>query len=265
MGAAIRFEEVSKAFSLEDPYQRYTTLKRWLTEMVSNRPRPSRGFHQALQAVSFEVAAGETFGIIGRNGSGKSTLLRLAAGIYRSDSGRVMIGGRLAALLELGGGFHPEFTGRENVRLEGILLGLSPAEIRSRMDEIVQFANLGEYIDQPVRTYSAGMFMRLAFSIAIRVQPQILLLDEILAVGDEVFVEKCRKALKEMQSGGMTIILVTHDLGAVEEWCDRVLWLDKGRVRVIGSPHEVVRAYHEAWSGNKAEEQPAEEQPAPPP
>jgi lipopolysaccharide transport system ATP-binding protein len=262
VGTAIRFQEVSKAFSLSESHQRHTTLKAWLSELARARGAPPRKFHRALENVSFEVLEGETLGIIGFNGSGKSTILRLAARIYRPDSGRITISGRVAALLELGGAFHPDFSGRENVALEGIMLGLSPAEIRERMDEIVEFAGLGDYIDQPVRTYSTGMFMRLAFSIAVRVRPEILLLDEILAVGDEAFVEKCRKSLEEMQARDMTIVLVTHDLRAVERWCDRALWLDRGMVRMLGSPGEVVRAYHEASAayreahGRRAEEQP---------
>jgi homopolymeric O-antigen transport system ATP-binding protein len=254
MDCAIRFENVSKSFSLEDPVQRYTTVKRWISELVTQRRDAVPKRHQALKDLSFEVPTGGTMGIIGRNGSGKSTIIRLVARIYRPDSGRITTRGRVAALLELGGGFHPDFTGRENVKLEGVMLGLSPAEVRARMDAVVQFADLGSYIDQPVRMYSTGMFTRLAFAVAIQVDPDILLLDEVLAVGDEGFVAKCRRALDEMQARGTTIVLVTHSLETVQRWCNSVLWLDQGTVRMLGEPREVVQAYHRAWGARPARE-----------
>ena len=255
MQPAVRFEGVWKAFPLEAPHERSTTLKRWLLELVRERRPGARGSHAVLEDVSFEVEAGETLGIVGANGSGKSTVLRLVARIVRPDRGRVVVGGRVAALLELGGGFHPEFTGRENVLLEGVTLGLEPREIRAQMDEIAAFAGLGEYFDQPVRTYSTGMFLRLAFAVAVRVRPDILLLDEVLAVGDEAFVAKCRAALDGIRAAGATILLVTHDLATVRSWCDRALWLEGGRVAAAGEPEAVVGAYH-AWA-NRPREEPA--------
>jgi lipopolysaccharide transport system ATP-binding protein len=260
--AAVRFEGVWKAFPLESPHERSTTLKRWLLELVRDRPRAARGSHAVLEDVSFEVAPGETLGIVGANGTGKSTVLRLVAGIVRPDRGRVVVGGRVAALLELGGGFHPEFTGRENVLLEGVTLGLEPGEIRAQMGEIAAFADLGAYFDQPVRTYSTGMFLRLAFAVAVRVRPDILLLDEVLAVGDEAFVAKCRAALEEIRAGGATILLVTHDLATVRSWCDRALWLEGGRVAALGDPEAVVSAYH-GWATRKREEPAAASGPPP--
>lgn len=248
MTAAVRFEGVSKAFALLEPHERTTTIKRWLSDVVTLRRRGPRRMHRALDQVSFEVARGETVGILGRNGSGKSTILRLTARIYRPDAGRVTVRGRVAPVLELGGGFHPEFTGRQNVVLEGVMLGLSRAEIRRRMERIVEFADLGEYVDQPVRTYSTGMFMRLAFAVAIQVEPDVLLLDEVLAVGDEAFVEKCRSALESLRARGTTILLVTHDLDALARWCDRALWIDEGRIRRDGGPGEVAAVYHRAMS-----------------
>jgi ABC-type polysaccharide/polyol phosphate transport system ATPase subunit len=189
-------------------------------------------FHHSftgLQDISFEVRKGETVGIIGRNGSGKSTLLQLVCGILKPSSGSISVSGRVAALLELGAGFNPEFTGRENVYFQGAILGIPASEIDKRIDDIATFADIGEFIDQPVRTYSSGMFVRLAFSAAIHIEPDILVVDEALSVGDAVFQQRCTRRMKELSDGGVTILFVSHDLHLVERFCDRVLVLDKGR------------------------------------
>jgi ABC-type polysaccharide/polyol phosphate transport system ATPase subunit len=197
----------------------------------------------ALRNVSLELARGRMVGIVGSNGSGKSTLLKLIGGILKPTSGTVSVTGRLSALIELGAGFHPEFTGRENVFINGVLLGLSRAEIRERFDEIVAFAGLSPYIDNPVKTYSSGMYMRLGFAIAVTVDPDILLIDEVLAVGDESFQHKCVSKIQEFKGRGKTIVLVTHDLGSVERLCDEAVWLEGGRLMARGGPREIVDRY----------------------
>jgi ABC-type polysaccharide/polyol phosphate transport system ATPase subunit len=197
----------------------------------------------ALRNVSLELARGRMVGIVGSNGSGKSTLLKLIGGILKPTSGTVSVTGRLSALIELGAGFHPEFTGRENVFINGVLLGLSRAEIRERFDEIVAFAGLAPYIDNPVKTYSSGMYMRLGFAIAVTVDPHILLIDEVLAVGDESFQHKCVSKIQEFKGRGKTIVLVTHDLGSVERLCDEAVWLEGGRLMARGGPREIIDRY----------------------
>ena len=197
----------------------------------------------ALRNVSLELARGRMVGIVGSNGSGKSTLLKLIGGILKPTSGTVSVTGRLSALIELGAGFHPEFTGRENVFINGVLLGLSRAEIRERFDEIVGFAGLSPYIDNPVKTYSSGMYMRLGFAIAVTVDPDILLIDEVLAVGDESFQHKCVSKIQEFKGRGKTIVLVTHDLGSVERLCDEAVWLEGGRLMARGGPREIIDRY----------------------
>jgi ABC-type polysaccharide/polyol phosphate transport system ATPase subunit len=197
----------------------------------------------ALRNVSLELVRGRMVGIVGSNGSGKSTLLKLIGGILKPTSGTVSVTGRLSALIELGAGFHPEFTGRENVFINGVLLGLSRAEIRERFDEIVAFAGLSPYIDNPVKTYSSGMYMRLGFAIAVTVDPDILLIDEVLAVGDESFQHKCVSKIQEFKGRGKTIVLVTHDLGSVERLCDEAVWLEGGRLMARGGPREIIDRY----------------------
>jgi lipopolysaccharide transport system ATP-binding protein len=207
---------------------------------------------QALSDVSLAVPRGTTLGIVGQNGSGKSTLIRIMAGIYLPDTGRVVTEGRVAALIELGAGFHPEFSGRENIYINGVILGLTRAEIRRRLDEIVQFAGLEAFIDSPVRTYSSGMYMRLGFSVAVHVDPDVLLVDEVLAVGDESFVRKGLEKMEEFRRQGKTIVVAGHDLALVERWCDAAILLEKGRVTAQGDPLEVAAAYRASMDDEEA-------------
>ncbi|HNV58840.1 MAG TPA: ABC transporter ATP-binding protein [Rhodoferax sp.] len=205
-----------------------------------------RRFHReftALKDVSFDIKRGETVGIIGRNGSGKSTLLQLICGILKPDKGTVAVNGRISALLELGAGFNPEFTGRENVYFQGAILGISELEIRLRFDDIADFAGIGEFIDRPVRTYSSGMFVRLAFSVAIHVDPDILVIDEALAVGDVKFQAKCFQRIKSIQREGGAIVLVTHSLEQVGHICDRVIVIDRGKLIAIGGVSETLSRF----------------------
>ena len=198
----------------------------------------------ALNDVSFDVAAGRTFGIVGRNGSGKSTMLKLIAGIGKPTAGTVVVSGRVSALIELGAGFHPEISGRENVYINGMMLGLSKREVAARFDEIVEFAELQDFIDAPVKTYSSGMYMRLGFAVAIHVDPDVLLVDEVLAVGDEAFTHKCLDKFAEFRRRGRTVLLVTHSLDLVSRFCDEALWLDcRRRARAQGDPRRVIDAY----------------------
>jgi ABC-type polysaccharide/polyol phosphate transport system ATPase subunit len=241
MREAIVLEHVTKRFKR---YQTsgYTTLKDLLVRGEWLRRWPGQ-YVEALHDVSLRVPEGMALGVIGPNGSGKSTLLRLIAGIYRPTSGRVIVHGRVSALLSLGLGFHPDLSGRENVIIGGIAMGLSKQEIKRKFDEIVQFAELEEFIDAPVRTYSSGMYARLAFSVAVNVDPDILLLDEVLAVGDAQFVEKSKARMEEFKKMGKTIILVTHNLAVVKSWCHQVLWLDQGKMRAWGEPDDTVDCY----------------------
>ncbi len=242
MRTAIELTHVTKV------YRRYggrhfSTLKSaLLRRSILQDLRPSETF-PALTDVSFSVPKGSTFGVIGRNGSGKSTALKVVAGITKPTSGTVAVRGRVSALIELGAGFHPEISGRENVFINGIMLGLTKRDIEKRFDEIVEFAELAEFIDAPVKTYSSGMYMRLGFSVAIHVDPDVLLVDEVLAVGDEGFTHKCLDKFGEFKRRGKTILLVTHSLGLVERFCDEALWLDAGHKREQGDPKRVVGAY----------------------
>jgi ABC-type polysaccharide/polyol phosphate transport system ATPase subunit len=243
MPAAIAVNNVTKIYRRYSRRRQFATLKSALLSgsLISDL-RPDETF-SALENVSFSVDEGKTFGIIGRNGSGKSTLLKLVAGIAKPTRGTVVVNGRISALIELGAGFHPEISGRENVFINGIMLGLSKREIARRFDEIVSFAELEQFIDAPVKTYSSGMYMRLGFAVAIHVDPDVLLVDEVLAVGDEGFTHKCLDKFADFRRRGKTILLVTHSLGMVERFCDEALWLDGGRVRGAGDPRRVVGAY----------------------
>src|SRR5438477_4460367 len=235
--AAIRFENVSKSYPIYDsPGDR-------LKELVTfNRLEFHRNFW-ALHDVSFEVARGETFCVIGENGSGKSTLLQLVAGILQPSSGTIEVNGRVSALLELGAGFNPEFTGRDNVYLNGAILGLSTREIDARYRDIEEFAEIGDFINRPVKTYSSGMVVRLAFAVAINVDPEILLVDEALAVGDIYFRQRCMRKVHELRQRGITILFVSHAVSDVKAIGDRVLWLDHGRMIDVGEPDQVVSKY----------------------
>ena len=235
--AAIRATALSKRFTVNR--HRRSALKE-----VATRGRAPKGDEfWALRDATFEIRRGETYGIIGHNGSGKSTTLKVVSGIYRPTSGTVEVHGRLAALLELGAGFHPDLTGRENIFLNGAILGLSRAEVRAAFDAIVDFAGIGDFIDAPVKTYSSGMYVRLGFAIAINVRPDILVIDEVIAVGDEEFQRKCFDHLAALRREGATIVIVSHALSLIEEVCDSALWIDHGRVRATGGAGDVVRAY----------------------
>ena len=240
---AIEVTNVTKVYRKYARSRQFATLKSaLLTGSLIQDLQPDETF-SALQGVSFDVPAGRTYGIIGRNGSGKSTALKLVAGITKPTTGTVKVAGRISALIELGAGFHPEISGRENVFINGIMLGLTKREVTRRFDEIVEFAEMQDFIDAPVKTYSSGMYMRLGFAVAIHVDPDVLLVDEVLAVGDEGFTHKCLDKFGEFKRRGKTILLVTHSLTLVERFCDDALWLDAGKVRGAGDPKRVVGAY----------------------
>lgn len=239
MVPVIRFENVSKRFKLY--HQKHYSLKENVLTMFRDRGRWEEFW--ALKAVDLEVPAGQMLGIIGENGSGKSTCLKLLARILVPDTGTVTVNGSVSALIELGAGFQPDFTGRENVYLNGSILGFTRRQIDERFDDIVKFAELERFIDTPVKTYSSGMYMRLGFSIATHVDPDILLIDEILAVGDEPFQAKCLDRIQSYRAAGKTIVFVSHALGAVESLCDRVILLSKGRVVADGAPRDTIECY----------------------
>ncbi len=199
----------------------------------------------ALRDVSFEIRQGETFGLIGENGSGKSTMLKCLTKILRPDQGKVRVDGKVSALLELGAGFHPELSGRENVFLNGAILGLSQKELKRRFDQIVEFAGVEEFIDEPVKNYSSGMYVRLGFSVAINVDPDVLFVDEVLAVGDEAFQRKCHEKFNELRASGKTVVMVSHGLSAVQNLCNRAAWFSHGHLMKIGPSREVIEAYSE--------------------
>lgn len=239
---AISLRNVSKLYRRYGGRQFATLKSALLSGDLVRKLRPEETF-QALSHVSFDVPAGQTLGVIGRNGSGKSTALKLVAGITKPTEGSVVVNGRVSALIELGAGFHPEISGRENVFINGVMLGMSKREVQRRFDEIVDFAELREFIDAPVKTYSSGMYMRLGFAVAIHVDPDVLLVDEVLAVGDEAFTHKCLDKFAEFKRRNKTILLVTHSLGLVERFCDEALWLDHGERKGQGDPKRVIGAY----------------------
>ena len=242
MTPAIELQDVTKIYRRYGGRQ-FATLKSALLQRSILRDLSPTETFPALRNVSFTVPPGRTYGVIGRNGSGKSTALKLVAGITKPTSGTVTVQGRISALIELGAGFHPEISGRENVFINAVMLGLSKREIARRFDDIVEFAELQDFIDAPVKTYSSGMYMRLGFAVAIHVDPDVLLVDEVLAVGDEGFTHKCLDKFAELRRLGKTILLVTHSLSLVERFCDEALWLDEGRARATGDPRRVVDAY----------------------
>jgi ABC-type polysaccharide/polyol phosphate transport system ATPase subunit len=221
----------------------FKTLKSaLLTGSLLSDLKPDETF-TALEGVSFEIPTGTMLGVIGENGSGKSTLLKLLAGITKPTSGSIDVRGRISALIELGAGFHPEISGRENVAINGIMLGLNKRQVEERFDDIVAFAELEDFIDAPVKTYSSGMYVRLGFAVAVHVEPEVLLIDEVLAVGDEAFTRKCLDKIGEFRRRERTILLVTHSLGLVERMCDDAIWLRNGKVADRGDPKRVVDAY----------------------
>ncbi len=243
MTNAIELTHVSKVYRRFGNRRQFATLKSaLLTGSLIRDLKPDETF-TAVRDVTFKVPSGRTLGVIGRNGSGKSTLLKLVAGITKPSEGQLQVRGRISALIELGAGFHPEISGRENVFINGIMLGLTKKEITRRFDEIVEFAELQDFIDAPVKTYSSGMYMRLGFAVAIHVDPDVLLVDEVLAVGDEGFTHKCLDKFAEFKRRGKTILLVTHSLGLVERFCDEALWMDGGALKALGDPKRVVGAY----------------------
>ncbi len=246
---AIAIRNLSKSYRLLGTRSQFATLKSAL--LKRDLKIDAEKSVPALQDISFVVDRGEAFGIIGRNGSGKSTMLKIISGILKPTAGTVAVNGRVAALIELGAGFHPEITGRENIYINGIMLGLSRKEIDARFARIVEFAGIGEFLDQPVKTYSSGMYVRLGFAVAVHVDPDILLIDEVLSVGDEEFSQKCIAKIQEMKYRGVTLVFVTHQLDQVRNLCDRALWLDRGHAEAIGDPVRIVDAYLQKVSGTQ--------------
>ena len=243
MKPAIDVVNVSKVYRRYARRRQFATLKSALLDgSLLGDLKPDETF-QALKNVSFSVPKGCTYGVIGSNGSGKSTLLKCVAGITRPTEGEVKVDGRISALIELGAGFHPEISGRENIFINGIMLGLSKKEVQRRFDEIVEFAEMQDFIDAPVKTYSSGMYMRLGFAVAIHVDPEVLLVDEVLAVGDQGFTHKCLDKFSDFRRRNKSILLVTHSLDLVEKFCDEAHWLDKGVSKGEGDPKRVVAAY----------------------
>ncbi len=224
-------------------YRLYHERNQYLKAAVLRGRRARYEEFWALKGVDFVVSTGATFGVIGSNGSGKSTLLKCLAGILQPERGSVSVHGRVSALLELGAGFHPELSGRENVFLNGAILGLTRKEITARFDDIVEFAGLDEFIDTPVKNYSSGMFVRLGFAVAAHVEPEVLLIDEVLSVGDESFQRKCAEKIEQFRRDGRTIVFVSHGLAQVEQLCEQVAWIDKGELRMLGPAGEVISAY----------------------
>jgi ABC-type polysaccharide/polyol phosphate transport system ATPase subunit len=236
---AIRLQNVTQRFRVIQ--ERPDTLR----ELFSTFFRHKSSYHdfEAVKNASFEVPHGQMLGLIGRNGSGKSTLLKIISGVYRPSAGTVQVEGSLAPLIELGAGFHHELTGRENILINGLLMGYSKREMLEREQRIIDFAEIGDFIDSPVKQYSSGMYMRLAFSVATEVDPQILVIDEILSVGDTGFQEKCFERISSFRRAGKTILMVTHNMAQVSRHCDRVILLDKGRILADGLPNDVIEVY----------------------
>jgi len=237
MSAAVVVDDVWKSFRL------YHERNQYLKAAVLRGRRARYEEFWALKGIDFEVPVGSTFGVIGSNGSGKSTLLKCLTGILYPEKGSVQIHGRVSALLELGAGFHPELSGRENVYLNGAILGLTKKEINARFDDIVEFAGLPDFIDTPVKNYSSGMFVRLGFAVAAHVEPDVLLIDEVLSVGDESFQRKCAQKIEQFRRDGRTIVFVSHGLAQVEQLCETVAWIDKGDLKMVGPSGDVISAY----------------------
>lgn len=236
---AIEVENLTKVFRV---VHREGSIKSAALKSLLRR-FPQKKEFVALRDISFRVPRGQTVGVIGRNGSGKSTLLTLLSRIYRPTSGSITVRGRVATLLELGAGFHPEFTGIENIFLNGVILGMPRAKLEKRLPKIIEFAELEEFIDTPVKHYSSGMVTRLGFSVAVHLDPDVLLVDEVLAVGDAAFQEKCYRKIEEFKQQNVTIFFVSHDMDAIRRVCDRVLWIDQHELHADGEPEEVIAQY----------------------
>lgn len=252
-GEAIRVEGLTKLYRRTVPGDRLRTLKSAIVRGNLIHDLAREDAIAALEGVDFKVARGEAFGVIGGNGSGKSTLLKLVAGMLKPTTGRIVVEGRVAALIELGAGFHPEISGRENVYINGAVLGLSRKQIDRRYDEIVEFSGLGDFMEEPVKNYSSGMYVRLGFAVAIHTDPDVLLVDEVLAVGDEAFAHRCVRRIEELLAAEKTILLVSHSLDLVAGLCDRVLWLDNGVQRLVGEPRRVIDAYRQEVAEREGE------------
>ncbi|MGA3318465.1 MAG: ABC transporter ATP-binding protein [Candidatus Korobacteraceae bacterium] len=240
----IRLENITQRFRVIQ--ERADTLR----ELFSKFFRHESHYHDfdAVKNVTFEVPHGQMLGLIGRNGSGKSTLLKIVAGVYRPTAGKVKVRGSLAPLIELGAGFHHELTGRENILLNGLLMGYSRRQMQEREERIVEFAEIGDFIDAPVKQYSSGMYMRLAFSVATEIDPDILLIDEILAVGDAPFQQKCFERIQSFRRAGKTIMFVTHSMNQIAQYCDRAILIDRGTIMADGRPDEVIPVYQSSMT-----------------
>ena len=239
MDSIITVDNVSMRFRMDK--NKTTSLKEWVVTHLLGKQQYEE--FSALRDVSFEVKRGEIVGIIGRNGAGKSTLLKVISGIFKPTEGKVVTAGRVAPMLELGSGFDMELSGHDNIFLNGAILGFSEEFLKSKYDEIVAFSELGEFIDMPLKTYSSGMLARLAFSVATMIEPEILIVDEILSVGDAAFQEKSRARMMELMSGSTTVLFVSHSMNQIREMCERVIWLEHGKVQMVGPTEEVCNAY----------------------
>ncbi|MGM7649741.1 ABC transporter ATP-binding protein [Serratia marcescens] len=246
MSIAIEFKNVTKRYPL------YHHIGSGIKELIFNPRRAlsllSGRSYLAIEDICFQVQKGESVALIGRNGAGKSTSLGLVAGVMKPSSGSVHVVGRVASMLELGGGFHPELTGRENIRLNATLLGLRRKELKQRLDKIIEFSELGEFIDEPIRVYSSGMLAKLGFSVITQVDPDILIIDEVLAVGDIAFQRKCIKTINEFKNKGVTILFVSHNLEDVEKICDKVIWIENHKMRAMGDAHSIISQYKKAMA-----------------
>jgi len=236
---AVHLQAISVRYRV--PSERVRTLKEYFIRRLKGEVRMHTFW--ALQDVVMDVYRGEVFGLVGVNGAGKSTLLKVVARVLRPTKGRVVVRGRVAPLLEMGAGFHPELTGKENIFLNGALLGFSHREMEEKYDQIVDFAELGQFINAPIRTYSSGMYARLGFSVATANKPDILIVDEVLSVGDEAFQKKCNERIDAFRQRGTAILLVSHNMALIEAMCQRAAWLDRGRLMLVGEPNQVIQAY----------------------
>lgn len=246
MAIAIEFDKVTKRYPL------YHHIGSGIKELIFNPKRAlsllSGRSYLAIEDISFQIKKGESVALIGRNGAGKSTSLGLVAGVIKPSEGKVNVTGRVASMLELGGGFHPELTGRENIRLNATLLGLRKKEINAKINEIIEFSELGEFIDEPIRVYSSGMLAKLGFSVITQVDPEILIIDEVLAVGDISFQRKCIDVINEFKKKGVTILFVSHSMGDISKVCDKVIWIENHKIRRIGESTQVIQEYKEFMS-----------------